>query len=304
MTNLKQPTLKINQLQTNPYQPRERIKKENLVSLINSIKSHGVIEPLIVAQTPAGYQIIAGERRWRAAKIAGLKEVPVVIKMTDRLGMLEMAIIENVQREDLNPIERAKAFKQLIDDFNMTAAKIAQQVGKSLTYVNNSLSLLLLPDAITDAITDDLITEGHAHAIRLIPDDNLRIQCYRQILKENASVKRAETLARRYRKHLNTKKKKRTIETVDVTKEDDKIKLWEKQIDAYFKSPTKLDISRSKGSTQVTFTFSGTPTNTQRDYKKLISLLAGKGQRTTKKNLELPYYEKKRVVESIEIKID
>lgn len=303
MTHIKQPTLLITQLQTNPYQPRERIKKESLISLVKSIQAHGIIEPLVVAQTPAGYQIIAGERRWRAAKIVGLKEVPVTIKETSRLGMLEMAIIENVQREDLNPIERAKAFKQLIDNFSMTPKKISKKIGKNLAYVNSSLALLTLPDAITDAITECLITESHAHAIRSIPNDNLRIQCYRQILKEGASIKRTETLARRYRKHLKTKKKTIIIDVVNVTDEDDVIKKWEKQIDAYFKSPTKLNIDRTQGSTQVIFTFTGTPKSTQRDYKKLITLLASKGQRIIKKKPKVAYFDKNKKFQSVEVDV-
>src|SRR5581483_3090057 len=144
--------LDINILESNPLQPRGLINPESLADLVSSIKEHGILEPLVVAKTPAGYQLIAGERRWRAAKVAGLIKVPVVIKETTPRGMLEMAIVENVQREDLNPIEGAQAYKRLIEEFQMTTTEVAQRVGKSLPYISNSLRLLTLPDALKDAL--------------------------------------------------------------------------------------------------------------------------------------------------------
>ena len=140
--------MSIDELQSNPLQPRGVITPESLVDLVDSIREHGVLEPLVVAKTPAGYQIIAGERRWRASKIVGLKEVPVIVKETTPRGMLEMAIVENVQRVDLNPIERARAFQRLIDEFSLSSSDISQRIGKSQAYVSNSLRLLSLPDAI------------------------------------------------------------------------------------------------------------------------------------------------------------
>src|SRR4030043_2347860 len=132
----------IDMLQPNPLQPRGLITPDSLAELVDSIREHGVLEPLVVAKTPAGYQIIAGERRWRAAKIAGLSKVPVIIKETTPQGMLEMAIIENVQREDLNPIERAQAFKRLLEEFGLQISEIAKKIGKSDGYTSNTLRLL------------------------------------------------------------------------------------------------------------------------------------------------------------------
>src|SRR4030066_1832999 len=126
----------IEELQPNPLQPRGVITPESLVDLVDSIKEHGILEPLVVAKTPAGYQIIAGERRWRASKIAGLSKVPVLIKETTPQGMLEMAIIENVQRIDLNPLERAQAFKRLMEEFGLSTSEIAVKIGKSAPYVS------------------------------------------------------------------------------------------------------------------------------------------------------------------------
>src|SRR3989339_1099337 len=126
----------IGQIEPNPLQPRGTIPPISLADLVDSIKEHGILEPLVIAHTPAGYQIIAGERRWRASKILGLKDLPVIIKETTPRGMLEMAIVENVQRTDLNPIERGKAFIRLMDEFGLSNADIAKRVAKSPAYVS------------------------------------------------------------------------------------------------------------------------------------------------------------------------
>src|SRR5258708_32442512 len=145
--------LEIDLLQANPLQPRGLITPESLAELAESVRIHGVLEPIVVAKTPAGYQIIAGERRWRASKLVGLPKVPVIIRETTPQGMLEMAIVENVQRVDLNPLERAQAYKRLMDEFNLTNSEIAQRVAKSPSYISNTIRLLALPDAIKDALT-------------------------------------------------------------------------------------------------------------------------------------------------------
>lgn len=189
--------LPIDELQTNPLQPRGIITPESLVDLIDSIKEHGILEPLVVARTPAGYQIIAGERRWRASRHAGLKTVPVIVKETTPRGMLELALVENVQRVDLNALDRAMGFQRLIDEFGLTNADISQRIGKSTSYVSNTQRLLKLPDALKDGLLSGLISEGHARALSAIDDPQLMIEAYKIILKESGSVRRAEDLARR-----------------------------------------------------------------------------------------------------------
>src|SRR6478752_5751421 len=134
--------LETNQLQSNPLQPRGVITPDSLTDLVESIREHGVLEPIVVAKTPAGYQIIAGERRWRASRLVGLSVVPVIIKETTPQGMLEMAIVENVQRVDLNPLERAQAYKRLMDEFSLTNAEISTRVSKSPAYISNTIRLL------------------------------------------------------------------------------------------------------------------------------------------------------------------
>lgn len=193
--------LEIHLLQANPLQPRGLITPESLAELAESIRAHGILEPIVVAKTPAGYQIIAGERRWRAAKLVGLPKVPVIIRETTPQGMLEMAIVENVQRVDLNPLERAQAYKRLMDEFNLTNAEIAQRVSKSPSYISNTIRLLTLPDALKDALMSGQTTEGHVRALSALEDPHLIIEGYKEVLRKNLSVRGTEELVRRMRSH-------------------------------------------------------------------------------------------------------
>lgn len=194
--------LETNILESNPLQPRGLITPESISELVDSIKEHGILEPLVVAKTPAGFQIIAGERRWRAARIVGLVKVPVVIKETTPRGMLEMALVENLQREDLNPLERAQAYKRLIDEFQMTTTEVAQRVAKSLPYISNSLRLLTLPDALKDALITQATTEGHVRAIAALEDAKLMLEVFKSVLREGASVRRTEDMVRKMKSDL------------------------------------------------------------------------------------------------------
>ncbi len=191
--------LEIDLLQPNPLQPRGLIAPESLSELADSIKTHGVLEPIVVARTPAGYQIIAGERRWRASKIAGLIKVPVIIRETSPQGMLEMAIVENVQRIDLNPLERAQAYKRLLEEFGLTNAEISERVSKSPSYISNTIRLLTLPDALKDALMSGATSEGHARALSALEEHRLIIEAYKEVLKRNLSVRGTEELVRRFR---------------------------------------------------------------------------------------------------------
>lgn len=268
MTNQSASTLPINQLQPNPFQPRDKVKKEELDDLVESIKTFGILEPLVVAQTPAGYQIIAGERRWRAAKLVGLTEVPVHIRKTTPKGMLEMAIVENVQRTDLNPIERAQAFQRLIREFGLTTGQVAQRVSKSAPYVSNTLKLLELPDAISDGLLGQQITEGHARALLGIDDEREMIECYKIILKENASVRRAEELARRFKDAQGAQ----TGKGRPITQPDEEIKAWETKFKQYFTRPAALKLVRTRNQTRVSIILKGSPEATQQDLEKILKI--------------------------------
>ncbi len=231
--------LEINLLQPNPLQPRGVISSDTLKELVESIKIHGILEPLVVARTPAGYQIIAGERRWRAARQMGLKAVPAIIKETTPRGMLEMALVENVQREDLNPLERAQAYKRLLDEFNLTVTEISTRVSKSPAYISNTLRLLILPDAIKDGLVSGATTEGHARALLALEDPRLMVDAYKILLKQSASVRGAEELARR----LKSQKGKEIKE--QITKiESPEIEKMEKELSSVLNG--KVQISQSK----------------------------------------------------------
>ncbi|MDD4026958.1 MAG: ParB/RepB/Spo0J family partition protein [Candidatus Shapirobacteria bacterium] len=246
-----------NQLEPNPLQPRGIINPESISELIESIREHGILEPLIIAKTPAGYQIIAGERRWRAARALKLEYVPAIIKETTPQQMLEMAIVENVQRKDLNPMERAKAFMRLKDEFSFDNNQIAKKVSKSVPYVINCLKLLTLPDAIKDGLLSGLISEGHARALSGIGDTRLIIEAYKIILKEKASVRRAEDIARRMRKKIEEG-------DVPITKENlpqflkSKIDNIGQDLQSFFSNKTtSVKIVQTNVLTKVTFQFKG-----------------------------------------------
>ncbi len=264
--------LPISHLQPNPFQPRDRMDKQELSELVQSIKSYGILEPLVVAHTPAGYQIIAGERRWRAAKEAGLTEVPVLVKKTSPKGMLEMAIIENIQRVDLNPLERAQGFRQLQREFNLTIQQIGERVGKSSGLISNALRLLELPDAIKDGLIGGLISEGHARAIAGIYSEKSMIECYKIILKEGASVRRAEDLARRF-------KETDEQEILGVGRpmqiDDKQLQKYKHAFQSFFNAKSDLKLTRSRQHTRISIVLKGAPEETQQDMEKLLRLIPG-----------------------------
>src|SRR3989344_268305 len=253
----------IDHLEPNPLQPRGSITPDTLEDLVESVREHGVLEPLVVAHTPAGYQIIAGERRWRAAKIAGLKEVPVLIKETTPRGMLEMALVENVQRTDLNPIERGKAFQRLIAEFDLTTGEIAKRVGKSAAFVSNSLRLLTLPDALKDGLLSAMITEGHARALAAIQEERVMTEAYKIILHEAGSVRRAEELARRMKQGH---RRKRMDEQLIVS---DKIDRMQEALTKALGENTKISLKRSRVETKLSVVIKGSPEETEAQLQKI-----------------------------------
>jgi ParB family chromosome partitioning protein len=257
-------------LQANPLQPRGVITPESLVDLVDSIREHGILEPLVIAKTPAGFQIIAGERRWRAAKLAGLRTVPAIIKETTPQGMLEMAIVENVQRSDLNAIDRAKAFERLMSEFGLSNSEISQRIGKSPAYISNSLRLLSLPDALKDGLLTSLITEGHARALAAIEDNRLIVEAYKIILKESGSVRRAEELSRKMRAQSGNKPKTVGFRPGhELSEEIDQIK--KSLEDALGGKPTSIvKLSRSRAETRLTIVLKGNQEETEERLQKIF----------------------------------
>jgi ParB family chromosome partitioning protein len=206
--------LEVSILQSNPLQPRGIITPDSLSELVDSIREQGILEPLVVARTPAGYQIIAGERRWRAAKILGHSKVPVVIRETTPQGMLEMSIVENVQREDLNPIERALAYKRLIEEFGLGTNEVAKRVGKSAPTVSNTIRLLSLPDAIKDALVAGVITEGHVRPLISLGDPKLMLDLFKKVLRENSNVRQTEDWARQIKSEVEKKEPRTSVDRI------------------------------------------------------------------------------------------
>lgn len=267
--------LSIHHLQPNPLQPRGVMTTDSLQDLADSIKEHGILEPLVVAHTPAGYQIIAGERRWRAAKLAGLEMVPVIIKETSPKGMLEMAIVENVQRTDLNPIERAKAFERLMAEFGLSSGDVAVRVGKSAAFVSNTMRLMSLPDAIKDGLISGLITEGHARALAGIPDVRIMIEVYKILLKEGGSVRRAEELARRYRDKIGDKMTGRPDQQYIVSEQIDQIQAKIYQTVSQAVKKAKVSLTRSRVETKLVIALKGSPEETEPILQKIVNGIIG-----------------------------
>lgn len=189
-------TLKITEIEPNTNQPRSDFDEEALRELADSIREHGVIQPLVVRPFQGAYQIVAGERRWRASRIAGLSEVPVVIRELDDHQTLEIAIVENLQREDLNPIELAQGYKNLMDQYDMTQEQVAEKLGKSRPVIANTIRMLSLPPNVLEYVRDGKISKGHAKALLSLEDDALIEETAERIVHGEMLVRDIEKLAR------------------------------------------------------------------------------------------------------------
>lgn len=188
--------LPIHEIEPNKSQPRKKFDEDALHELADSIKQYGIIQPLIVQKRDKFYEIIAGERRWRASRLAGLKEVPVIIKDYSPQEIVEIALIENIQREDLNPIEEALAYQRLIKEFNLKQDELAERVSKSRTAITNSLRLLKLDEKVQQMLIDDLISSGHARALLPLEDPKLQYDTACKVFDEKLSVRDTEKLVR------------------------------------------------------------------------------------------------------------
>jgi ParB family chromosome partitioning protein len=195
-------TVEIASIQRNPHQPRQAFSEESINELAESIKQKGILQPLLVREVDGGYQLIAGERRYRAAQQLGLEHVPVTIREADDGEVLEMALIENIQREDLNPLEEARAYRRLIDEFHHTQEEVATRVGKDRSTVANMLRLLQLPDAIKRDIERGLLSAGHARALVTIESDAAKSALAHEVVERRLTVRQTEQLVRRHARPL------------------------------------------------------------------------------------------------------
>lgn len=208
-------------IKPNPRQPRLKFQEEELAELASSIREHGVIQPLIVLPNADGtFILIAGERRWQASKRAGLRSVPVIPRQANNQELLEIALIENVQRADLNPMEEAEAYRQLVEDFGLSHDLVAKRVGKSRVAVTNTLRLLGLADAVKQALVDDSITEGHARALLMLSTQKAQASALQTLINLSLSVRQAEELVRKLagQKPIKAKKPVRSADVNDVEK--------------------------------------------------------------------------------------
>lgn len=203
--------VKISQVGPNKDQPRKQFDEDALMELSDSIKQFGIIQPLVVQEKNGFYEIIAGERRWRAAKMAGLKEVPVIIKNYTDLEIVEISLIENIQRENLNPIEEALAYKRLLEEFHLKQDEVAERVSKSRTAVTNSMRLLKLDNRVQQMVIDDMLSTGHARALLGIEDPELQASTAAKVFDEKLSVREVEKLVKNIQNGKTEKKKEQPV---------------------------------------------------------------------------------------------
>lgn len=208
--------VKISSVEPNMDQPRKQFDEDALMELSESIKQYGVLHPLLVSDKKDYYEIIAGERRWRAAKLAGLTEIPVIVKEFSEQELVEISLIENIQREDLNPVEEAMAYKRLIDEFHMKQDEIAERVGKSRTAVTNAMRLLKLSEKVQQMLIDEMITAGHARAILSIADKEKQESIAMKVFDEKLSVRETEALVKRMLEPPKTAKKSKFSSAEDA----------------------------------------------------------------------------------------
>lgn len=241
--------VKVTSIEPNREQPRKDFNEEAMGELAKSMKVYGVLQPLLVQKKGDYYEIIAGERRWRAAKLAGLKEVPVVIREYTKQQTMEIALIENVQREDLNPIEEAKAYQRLIQEFELKQEEIAARVGKSRVTITNSMRLLKLDERVQEMLIQNQITGGHARALLTVEDGELQYKLAGKIIAENLSVREIEKIVKSLSKKKNPKEK---------NVEDESLALIFRDLEERMKSAmgTKVSINRkdkNKGRVEIEY---------------------------------------------------
>lgn len=257
--------VKITKVEPNREQPRKNFDEDALQELADSIKQYGIVEPLIVQDRKTYYEIIAGERRWRAAKLAGLKEVPVIIRNYTEQEIVEISLIENIQREDLNPIEEAQAYRRLLTEFNLKQDEVAERVSKSRTAVTNSMRLLKLCDEVQQMIIDDMITTGHARALITIEDPEQQYTIAQKVFDEKLSVRDVEKLVKNLNKPEKVKKEVVADKALEAVYQDLEEKLKQSL-------GTKVSIaSKGDGSGRLEIEF-----YTHDDLEKITDLLTGR----------------------------
>jgi ParB family chromosome partitioning protein len=248
----------LKELRPNPYQPRKKFDEEALAELGRSIKRHGLVQPLIVRKSIHGYEIVAGERRFRAAEMVNLERVPVVVRECDEDQMMEIALIENLQREDLNPLEIAKAYQKLMEHLSLTQEELAERVGKGRSSVTNFLRLLQLPPEIQEEVSRGTLSMGHARALLAIKDKELQKKVAKQVIKEGLSVRQLEELTQKMSQARSRQ------QAASFT--PPQYRQFEDLLQEVLSTPVKIHRGRKKGRIEIEF-------YSEKELERLVELL-------------------------------
>ena len=235
----------INLIKSNEKQPRKSFDDVKIAELAQSIKEHGIIQPIILNKKDDYYTIVAGERRWRASKLLGLKEVPAIVMDLSDKDILEISLIENIQRQDLNPIEEALAYQKLLSDFNLTQEELSKRVGKSRVAISNTIRLTALCDTVKQYLIDEVITEGHGRALLAIEDPKLQSEIAQKVIDEKLSVRELERLIKSFKFDKKTREKTREINPYykDVTE----------RLQNYFGTKVNISNKNNKGKIEIEY---------------------------------------------------
>ncbi|MGN7469044.1 ParB/RepB/Spo0J family partition protein [Brevibacillus sp. SAFN-007a] len=252
-------SVSISEIRPNPYQPRKEFEQSAIDELANSIREHGVIQPLIVRKSIKGYELVAGERRLRAAKQAGLKQVSVVVKAYTDQQLMEIALIENLQRENLNPLEEAEAYEKLIAHHDYTQEQLAQRIGKSRPHVANMLRLLQLPESIRKMVSVTELSMGHARALLAVSDENVQKQLAKDVVEKGLNVRQLEELVKQMSVSRETKKKK-------PAKSEPILIELEERLRSRFGTAVKIKKGAKRGKIEIDF-------YSQEDLQRIIEIL-------------------------------
>lgn len=255
--------IRLEQIRPNPYQPREEFDESALNELAESIKIHGVLQPIVVRKSVKGYDIVVGERRFRASQIAGKHDIPAIVKTLTDKQMMELAIIENLQREDLNPLEEAKSYQVMMEHLNLTQSETADRLGKSRPYIANMLRLLNLPDEIKQLINDKKISGGHGRTLLSLKDADTMHVVAAKVIAESMSVRQLELYVKSLGEHP-VKVKQETAKPKFLVKHEQTLK-------ECFGTKVEISKSRNKGKIAIEFT-------SEEEFNRLISLLENAGR--------------------------
>jgi ParB family transcriptional regulator, chromosome partitioning protein len=256
--------LPIDKIIPNKYQPRTNFDLEKLKELAQSIQSNGVVQPIIVRRVGQEYQLIAGERRWRAARLAGLKAIPAVVQDVSEYKTLELALVENIQRQDLNPIEEASAYVSLMEDFGLTQEEVSLRVGKDRSSIANTIRLLKLPADIKDRIQAGILSMGHARAILALDNAKEQLLLTERILSEGLNVRQTEQLIRHWKPGRSRKGNKSKVDAV----KDPNVKAAERKLEEYLGTEVMIHSNGDKGKIEIYF-------HNSEDLLRIYDLLSG-----------------------------